>query len=172
MSSHFARVKATSCSCLHWFTTKCADLTANSGLFAGFHTCWVAVIALMLHVPLFVGRSKHRRDWPVKYTGCDFMRTCFDVPLHVCYNSFNKYWKAVLNLRSVKGLIYVGVSLSVTGLKKKAAPSLEDFMLSKWNTLTHTYASAASESIAHFILTSQLGFLPMLMTAWWVRVPC
>lgn len=30
---------------------------------------------------------------------------------------------------------------------------------------THTYASAASESIAHFILTSQLGFLPMLMTA-------
>lgn len=65
------------------------------------------------------------------------MRTCFDVPLHVCYNSFNKYWKAVLNLRSVKGLIYVGVSLSVIGLKKeeekkkKAAPSLEDFMLSK-----------------------------------------
>lgn len=42
----------------------------------------------------------------------------------------------MLNLRSVKGLIYVGVSLSVIGLKKeeekkKAAPSLEDFMLSK-----------------------------------------
>lgn len=47
---------------LHWFRTKCDDLTANTGLFAGFHTCWVAVIALMLHVPLFVGRSKHTRD--------------------------------------------------------------------------------------------------------------
>lgn len=142
-SSHFARGKATSCSCLHWFTTKFADLTANSGLFAGFHTCWVAVIALMLHVLLFVGRSKHRRDWPVKYTGCDFMQMCSDVQcLYVCYNSFNKYWKAVLNLSSIKGLICWGFFIS------------------------------NRTEIAHFILTSQLEFLPMLMTAWWVRVPC